>query len=110
MVHPGDDIGQFKLLSVNEKEVELEWHGKKIHKLADELRDTAEPAANPAQAGGPRGVVPAVAAAPVTYTAAGAAQRERAGGGEPVRDRSLPAQRQHSLRHGKGRLCARPSG
>jgi hypothetical protein len=68
MVHPGDDIGQFKLLSVNEKEVELEWHGKKIHKLADELKDTSEPTPNQAQVAGPRGVVPAVAAAPVTYT------------------------------------------
>ena len=40
MIHPGEAIGQFKLLSVNEKEINLEWHGKTIHKLADELMDS----------------------------------------------------------------------
>jgi hypothetical protein len=51
IVHPGESIGQFKLLSVNEKEIELEWHGKKVHKLVDELTDNSQsaPAAVAAQ-------------------------------------------------------------
>jgi hypothetical protein len=41
-VRPGEDIGQFKLLSVNQKEIELEWHGKKVHKMVDELMDNSQ--------------------------------------------------------------------
>lgn len=41
IVHPGETIGEFKLLSVNEKEIELEWHGKKVRKAVDELTDNS---------------------------------------------------------------------
>jgi len=41
IVHPGETIGEFKLLSVNEKEIELEWHGKKVRKAVDELIDNS---------------------------------------------------------------------
>jgi hypothetical protein len=50
MIHPGESIGQFKLLSVNEKEIELEWHGKKVHKLADELTDNSQSSGSQQQA------------------------------------------------------------
>lgn len=62
MVHPGETIGQFKLLSVNEKEIALEWHGKTIHKLADELMDNSGSSGDQQAPGAAR----TVAAAPVT--------------------------------------------
>jgi len=36
-VHPGESIGQFKLLDVNSVEMTLEWDGQVIHKRVDEL-------------------------------------------------------------------------
>jgi len=45
IVHPGETIGEFKLLAVNEKEIELEWHGKKVHRSVDELTDNSAQAA-----------------------------------------------------------------
>jgi hypothetical protein len=65
MIHPGETIGQFKLLSVNEKEIELEWHGKTIHKLADELIDNSQSAGDQSTAAS--AARSAAAAAPVTY-------------------------------------------
>jgi hypothetical protein len=50
-IRPGEEIGQFKLLSVNQKEIELEWHGKKVHKLVDELLDNSQ---SQSQAGAPQ--------------------------------------------------------
>jgi hypothetical protein len=38
-MHPGDSIGQFKLVDVSNQEVVLEWQGKTIHKLMDEMGD-----------------------------------------------------------------------
>jgi len=38
-VHPGEAIGQFKLLDVNKDEVALEWDGNTIRKKIDELMD-----------------------------------------------------------------------
>ncbi len=38
-VHIGDVIGPFKLLDVNSREIALEWDGKVIRKLTDELED-----------------------------------------------------------------------
>jgi len=48
-IRPGEAIGQFKLLSVNQKEIELEWHGKKVHKLVDELMDNSQSQASAQQ-------------------------------------------------------------
>jgi hypothetical protein len=64
MVRPGDTIGPFKLLSVNQKEIELEWHGKKVLKAVDELLDNSQTAA--AAGGQPdvRAAAPVVAARP----------------------------------------------
>lgn len=65
MIHPGETIGQFRLLSVNQKEIELEWHGKTVHKLADELTDnTSSSDDSPRPAGGAAAVVAAPAAPP----------------------------------------------
>jgi len=65
MVHPGENIGQFKLLSVNEKDIELQWRGKTIHKTADELMDTSQTAAAdpPPPGGNGRAAAPRVVAA-----------------------------------------------
>jgi hypothetical protein len=38
-IHPGDAIGQFKLVDVNTQEIALEWDGKVIHKTVDEILD-----------------------------------------------------------------------
>jgi hypothetical protein len=38
-IHPGDVIGQFKLLDVTTQEISLEWDGKVIHKTVDEILD-----------------------------------------------------------------------
>lgn len=63
-VHPGEMIGQFKLLSVNEKEIELEWHGKKVKKSVDELLDNSHSQGAQADSGAVR-----TAAAPVNRPA-----------------------------------------
>jgi hypothetical protein len=36
-VHPGERIGQFKLLDVSSEEMVLEWEGEVVHKRLDEL-------------------------------------------------------------------------
>ena len=41
-VRPGENIGQFKLVSVNMNEVVLEWNGQVIHKTPRELEDHDE--------------------------------------------------------------------
>jgi hypothetical protein len=38
-VHPGEEIGPFKLVDVNTREIALEWDGKVIHKTVDEILD-----------------------------------------------------------------------
>jgi hypothetical protein len=38
-VHSGDMIGPFKLVDFNSQEIALEWDGKVIHKLVDEMSD-----------------------------------------------------------------------
>ena len=65
-VRPGETIGQFKLLSVNEKEIELEWHGKTVKKSVDELLDNSHSQGAPADAGAARtSAVPLAVARPV---------------------------------------------
>jgi hypothetical protein len=77
-VHPGETIGQFKLLSVNEKEIEFEWHGKKVRKSVDEMLDNST--APPQQQQADAGVGRPVNAAPVS--AAPAAPPAERGPGE----------------------------
>ena len=55
-VRPGEMIGPFKLVDVNSREITLEWDGKVIHKLTDEMedrtaRDTSEHHAGPNRSG-----------------------------------------------------------
>ena len=63
-VHPGETIGQFKLLSVNSTEMTLEWDGKEIHKLVNELMATATPAPAQPQAAARTDAPPTPAAPP----------------------------------------------
>jgi hypothetical protein len=42
-LHPGETIGQFKLVDVNTDEITLEWEGKTIRKSVDELLDRGAP-------------------------------------------------------------------
>jgi len=42
-LHPGETIGQFKLVDVNSNEITLEWEGKTIRKNVDELLDRSAP-------------------------------------------------------------------
>jgi hypothetical protein len=46
-VHPGEPIGQFKLLDVNTEEITFEWDGKAVRKKLNELA-SASPAPQPA--------------------------------------------------------------
>ncbi len=64
-VHPGERIGQFKLVDVNSEEMTLEWEGEVIRKRVDELsnRLTAA-AAQPAADAGRTETVPPPPAAP----------------------------------------------
>ncbi|HUP02385.1 MAG TPA: hypothetical protein VMU19_00255 [Bryobacteraceae bacterium] len=43
-VHPGESIGEFKLLAANSQELTFEWDGKKVSKSLDELLDHGAPA------------------------------------------------------------------
>jgi hypothetical protein len=63
-VHKGDMIGPFKLVDFNSEEIALEWDGKVIHKLVDEMSDhTPREAAQTTQASSaPPPAVPAVSA------------------------------------------------
>jgi hypothetical protein len=36
---PGDKVGEFNLLALNNSEILLEWHGERIKKTIEELRD-----------------------------------------------------------------------
>ena len=38
-IHPGEEIGQFKLVGVNTDEIAFEWDGKTVRKKVDELID-----------------------------------------------------------------------
>jgi hypothetical protein len=42
-VHPGEPIGQFKLLAVNSEEITFEWNGQKVTKRVDEMPRSAAP-------------------------------------------------------------------
>ena len=45
--HPGDEVGQFKLVSVDNKEIVLEWHGRKIGRPLSELVSKNAPPPEP---------------------------------------------------------------
>ena len=49
-LHPGETIGQFKLVDVTSEEITLEWEGKTIRKNVDELLDRSAQAPAPAPA------------------------------------------------------------
>jgi hypothetical protein len=48
-IHPGDQIGEFTLVTITSQEITLEWDGKQITKPVDELIDRSAPPS--AQAG-----------------------------------------------------------
>ena len=64
-IHPGEEIGPFKLVGVNNDEVTLAWNGQEVHKKVYELAVVGGPAveaeAAPLRTEGP---APAAAAAP----------------------------------------------
>ena len=79
-VKSGDTIGEFKIVSLDPKNVVFDWDGKQISKSIDDLIDRSAPA-TPGQATGPSG--PAVAAAvankqPAAPTGPGKAQEGKA--------------------------------
>jgi len=64
---PGDKVGDFKLVAVNNEELVLEWEGKTITKQVDEILDrstAAPPAPGPAAAAAPPPAAALVAKAP----------------------------------------------
>jgi hypothetical protein len=55
-VKPGDSIGEFKLLAINNQEILLEWNGQEVRRNVQELFDHSAPeptAAPPVAAGNP---------------------------------------------------------
>jgi hypothetical protein len=55
-IHPGDQIGEFTLVTITSQEITLEWDGKQITKPVDELIDRSAPP--PAQAAGAEAATP----------------------------------------------------
>ena len=71
-IHPGEQIGQFKLLDVNSDEITFEWEGQTVRKRVDALVDrTAQAPAAADPGAGTRTEQPVVAAAPVPKTPTG---------------------------------------
>jgi hypothetical protein len=71
-VHPGEKIGQFKLVDVNMDEIEFEWSGQTVRRKLDALADRtgqapAAAAASPARTDAPVAAAPA----PVAKSAIG---------------------------------------
>ncbi len=63
-IHPGETIGEFKLLAVSKDGIDLEWRDQKVHKSLDELksrgpvREEAQQAAQAPAAAAPRPAAP----------------------------------------------------
>ncbi len=70
-VHPGEEIGQFKLVDVNTEEIVFEWDGKPIHKKLEELEDHGAPQQSAAVARTEAAPAVAAAAAPVQSSPTG---------------------------------------
>jgi hypothetical protein len=69
-VHPGEKIGQFKLVDVYTDEIEFEWDGKTVRRKLDALVDRTAQAPQAAAAAGPSARTEApVAAAPAAAVA-----------------------------------------
>jgi len=69
-IHPGEFIGQFKLVDVNTEEITFEWDGKEVRKKVDELLDRTGAAQGAPQA------APQVASARTEQPAPAPAQAE----------------------------------
>jgi hypothetical protein len=64
-VRPGEPIGQFKLVSVNNDGLTFEWNGQKVDRTFDDLTDHAHAAAVMEEAAAARtAAAPPAAAAP----------------------------------------------
>jgi hypothetical protein len=77
-IKPGEQIGEFKLLAINNEEIVLEWEGKQVRKKVQDLFDHTipEPARGPAA-----NTPPAAAAAPKPAVAAKAGPGQDIGAG-----------------------------
>jgi hypothetical protein len=49
-IHPGESIGEFKLLAVSRDGIDLEWRDQKVHKTLEEVTDRSSHGNNVAQA------------------------------------------------------------
>jgi hypothetical protein len=63
-IHPGDPIGQFTLVSVNNDELTFDWNGEKVTKTTDELKDHESGVIQAQAAAVERTAAPAPAAPP----------------------------------------------
>ena len=73
-IRPGEQIGEFTLISASSEEVALEWNGEKITKKLADLAERGEQAATPVAT-----VQPAVGAAPAASPGATPAPPQAAG-------------------------------
>jgi len=63
--HPGDKIGEFKLVSVDNKEIVFDWNGEQVTKRLDEIMEkNLAPAADP----GPKATPPPATEQPTTLS------------------------------------------
>lgn len=72
-VKTGDTVGEFKIVSLDTKNVTFDWDGKQISKNIDDLIDRSSPAGSGGQAAAAPAPGPAIAAAPAAKPAAQAA-------------------------------------
>ena len=70
-VHPGEPIGQFTLVSVNNDELTFDWNGQKVTKTTDELTDHKQVATVQGQAAAEGTAAPPSPAAPPQPAQAG---------------------------------------
>ena len=90
---PGDKVGAFKLVAVNNEELVLEWEGQTITKKVDEILDRSTAAPPAARSPAAAAAAPAPAPPPVTNA------RRRAGRRSQRRHEGLPAGRFFAGRH-----------
>jgi hypothetical protein len=70
-VKPGDQIGEFKLLAINNQEIVLEWDGQEVRRRVEELFDRSIPEATPPPATGPAVQAQSAPAKPAMQVKAG---------------------------------------
>jgi hypothetical protein len=70
-VHPGETIGQFKLVAVSSEVIEFEWEGKQVRRNTSEMLSASSESDSEPKAPAARNEAPAPVAAPVRQVTKG---------------------------------------